>query len=127
TDMEHEGVNVDMDFLKLYSKELETEAAKCEGTVYEQAGIKFNLASPKQLGEVLFEKMQIGTKIKKTKGGQHATGEDVLIKLAKENPIVEHILNFRELTKLKSTYVDALPLLVNKRTSRVHTCYGQAI
>jgi DNA polymerase-1 len=120
-------VNVDTEFLNLYSKELETEAAKCEATVYELAGIKFNLASPKQLGEVLFEKMQIGTKTKKTKGGQHATGEDVLLKLAKENPIVEHILNFRELTKLKSTYVDALPQLINKRTNRVHTSYGQAI
>lgn len=127
TDMEFEGVNVDTDFLNLYSKELETEAAKCEATVYEMAGIKFNLASPKQLGEVLFEKMQIGIKTKKTKGGQHATGEDVLLKLAKENPIVEHILNFRELTKLKSTYVDALPQLINKRTGRVHTNYGQAI
>jgi len=125
--MEYEGVNVDTEFLNLYSKELETEAAQCEATVYELAGIKFNLASPKQLGEVLFEKMQIGTKTKKTKGGQHATGEDVLLKLAKENPIVEHILNFRELTKLKSTYVDALPQLINKRTNRVHTSYGQAI
>ena len=127
TDMEFEGVNVDTGFLNLYSKELETEAAKCEATVYEMAGIKFNLASPKQLGEVLFEKMQIGIKTKKTKGGQHATGEDVLLKLAKENPIVEHILNFRELTKLKSTYVDALPQLINRRTGRVHTNYGQAI
>ncbi|MEP6948087.1 MAG: DNA polymerase I [Ginsengibacter sp.] len=126
-DMEYEGVKVDMNFLNVYSKELETEAAKCEQSVYEQAGIKFNLASPKQLGEVLFEKMQIGTQTKKTKGGQHATGEDVLLKLAKENPIVENILNFRELTKLKSTYVDALPQIINKRTQRVHTCYGQAI
>jgi DNA polymerase-1 len=126
-DMEFEGMNVDTGFLSLYSKELEADAAKCENTVYEMAGIKFNLASPKQLGEVLFEKMQIGVKTKKTKGGQHATGEDVLLKLAKENPIVEHILNFRELTKLRSTYVDALPLLINKKTSRVHTCYGQAI
>ncbi|MEO9005133.1 MAG: DNA polymerase, partial [Ginsengibacter sp.] len=126
-EMEFEGMNVDTDFLNLYSKELEIEASKSEATVYEMAGIKFNLASPKQLGEVLFEKMQIGTKTKKTKGGQHATGEDVLLKLAKENPIVEHILNFRELTKLKSTYVDALPQLINKKTSRVHTCYGQAI
>ena len=126
-DMEYEGVKVDMNFLNVYSKELETEAAKCEQSVYEQAGIKFNLASPKQLGEVLFEKMQIGTQAKKTKGGQHATGEDVLLKLAKENPIVENILNFRELTKLKSTYVDALPQIINKRTQRVHTCYGQAI
>jgi DNA polymerase-1 len=95
--------------------------------VYEQAGIRFNLASPKQLGEVLFEKMRIDSKTKKTKGGQHATGEDVLLKLAKENPIVEDVLNFRELTKLKSTYVDALPQLINRKTSRVHTCYGQAI
>src|SRR6185437_11482566 len=92
-----------------------------------QAGIRFNLASPKQLGEVLFNKMQLGDKIKKTKGRQHSTGEDVLLKLAKENPIVENILNFRELTKLKSTYVDALPQIVNKKTNRVHTCYGQAI
>ncbi|MEO6187980.1 MAG: DNA polymerase I [Ginsengibacter sp.] len=126
-DMEHEGVKVDMNFLQVYSKELETEAAKHEKSVYEQAGIKFNLASPKQVGEVLFEKLQLGTTTKKTKGGQHATGEDVLIKLAKENPIVEDILNFRELTKLKSTYVDALPQIINKRTERVHTCYGQAI
>jgi DNA polymerase-1 len=126
TDMEYEGVKVDMNFLNVYSEELEREAAKCEQSVYEQAGIKFNLASPKQLGEVLFEKLQLD-KGKKTKGGQHSTGEDVLLKLAKENPIVEDILNFRELTKLKSTYVDALPLIVNKKTNRVHTCYGQAI
>jgi DNA polymerase-1 len=126
TDMEYEGVKVDMNFLNVYSKELETEAAKCEQSVFEQAGIKFNLASPKQLGEVLFNKMQLNTG-KKTKGGQHATGEDVLLKLAKENPIVEDILNFRELTKLKSTYVDALPQIINKRTQRVHTCYAQAI
>ncbi len=125
-DMEYEGVKVDMNFLNVYSKELETEAAKCEQSVYEQAGIKFNLASPKQLGEVLFEKLQLD-KGKKTKSGQHSTGEDVLLKLAKENPIVEDILNFRELTKLKSTYVDALPQIINKRTQRVHTCYGQAI
>ncbi len=126
-DMEFEGVNVDTDFLNVYSKELEIEAKKCEESVFEQAGIRFNLASPKQLGEVLFNKMQLGGKIKKTKGGQNATGEDVLLKLSKENPIVDDILNFRELTKLKSTYVDALPQLINKRTARVHTCYGQAI
>ncbi|MEO7120525.1 MAG: DNA polymerase I [Ginsengibacter sp.] len=125
-DMEYEGVRVDMNFLNVYSEELEKEAAKCEQSVYEQAGIKFNLASPKQLAEVLFGKLQLD-KGKKTKGGQHSTGEDVLLKLAKENPIVEDILNFRELTKLKSTYVDALPQIVNKKTNRVHTCYGQAI
>jgi DNA polymerase I len=126
-DMEFEGVNVDTGFLTHYSTELEAQAKKSEESVYQQAGIRFNLASPKQLGEVLFNKMQIGTTIKKTKGGQHATGEDVLLKLSKENPIVEDILNFRELTKLKSTYVDALPQLINKKTGRVHTNYGQAI
>lgn len=125
-DMEFEGVRIDTNFLNTYSKELETEAARCEQSVYDQAGIKFNLASPKQLGEVLFEKLQLD-KGKKTKSGQHSTGEDVLVKLAKGNPIVEDILNFRELTKLKSTYVDALPQLVNKKTNRVHTSYAQAI
>lgn len=126
-DMEFEGVNIDAKFLQSYSKELETEAFKCEESVYKQAGIRFNLASPRQLGEVLFDKMQLGDKNKKTKGGQYATGEDVLQKMAKENPIIEDILNYRELTKLRSTYVDALPQLVNKKTSRVHTSYGQAI
>ena len=126
-DMEFQGVNVDTDFLNLYSKELETQASLSEESVFEQAGMKFNLASPKQLGEVLFVKMQLGDKVKKTKGGQYATGEDVLLKLAKENPIVENILNFRELTKLRSTYVDALPQLISKRTRRVHTSYAQAI
>ena len=127
TDMEYEGMNVDTDFLNSYSEELEIEVKRSEAAVYEMAGVKFNLASPKQLGEVLFDKMKIESKAKKTKGGQHATGEDVLLKLAKENPIVEHILDYRELAKLKSTYVDALPQLINHRTSRVHTCYGQAI
>jgi DNA polymerase-1 len=126
-DMEFEGVNVDTDFLNLYSKELETQASISEESVFEQAGMRFNLASPKQLGEVLFVKMQLGEKVKKTKGGQFATGEDVLLKLAKENPIVENILNFRELTKLRSTYVDALPQLISKRTGRVHTSYAQSI
>lgn len=124
-DMEYEGVSVDVDFLNDYSSQLEKEAAEYEEKVYEQAGVRFNLSSPKQLGEVLFDKMQIDSSAKKTKGGQYATGEDVLMKLAKDNPIIEDILNYRELSKLRSTYVDALPLLVNKRTSRVHTCFGQ--
>ena len=127
TDMEYEGVKVDMNFLNQYSKELETEAKRCEESVYQQAGVRFNLASPKQLGEVLFEKLQLDAKAKKTKGGQYSTGEDVLLKLAHENKIVDDILGFRELTKLKSTYVDALPQIINKRTGRVHTSYGQAI
>lgn len=127
-DMEYEGVRIDSDFLKEYSAELEMQAAEAEEKVYKLAGVRFNLASPKQLGEVLFDKMQIGAgTVKKTKGGQYATGEDVLLKLAKDNPIIEDILNYRELSKLRSTYVDALPLLVNKKSARVHTCYGQAI
>ena len=126
-DMEYEGVKVDMNFLNQYSKELEVEAKRCEESVYQQAGVRFNLASPKQLGEVLFEKLQLDARGRKTKGGQYSTGEDVLLKLSHQNKIVDDILGFRELTKLKSTYVDALPQIINKRTGRVHTCYGQAI
>ncbi|MEO6327416.1 MAG: DNA polymerase I [Ginsengibacter sp.] len=126
-EMEYEGVRVDMDFLNLYSKELEIEAKRSEESVYEQAGVRFNLSSPKQLGEVLFEKLKLNPNAKTTKGGQYATGEDVLLKLSHQNKIVEDILNYRELTKLKSTYVDALPQIINRKTGRVHTCYGQAI
>jgi DNA polymerase I len=127
TDLEFEGVRVDTDFLNEYSKELEREAKLSEESVYSQAGVRFNLSSPKQLGEVLFDKLQLDPKAKKTKGGQYATGEDVLLKLAHQSKIVEDILAFRELSKLKSTYVDALPKLVNKKTGRVHTCYAQTI
>ncbi len=127
TDMEFEGIRIDEEFLKEYSKQLEAEAKTAEESVYKQAGVRFNLASPKQLGEVLFEKLQLDPKAKKTKTGQYATGEDVLVKLASNNPIVADILAFRELTKLKSTYVDALPLMVNKKTGRVHTSYAQAV
>lgn len=125
--MEFEGIRVDMDFLGEYSKVLEEEARKAEEAVYELAGVKFNLGSPKQLGEVLFDKLGLDPKAKKTKTGQYATGEDVLSKLAKEHPIADHILAYREYTKLKSTYVDALPLLINKRTGRVHTNFAQAV
>ena len=127
TDMEFEGIRVDENFLNEYSKQMESEAKKAEESVYEQAGVRFNLASPKQLGEVLFDKMQIDPKAKKTKTGQYATGEDVLLKLASKNKIVDDILAFREYTKLKSTYVDALPLMINKKTGRVHTSYAQAV
>lgn len=127
TDMEYEGVRVDTEFLKQYSLELEKEAKEAEENVYVQAGVRFNLSSPKQLGEVLFEKLQLDPKAKKTKTGQYATGEDVLLKLSHQNKIVEDILTFRQLTKLKSTYIDALPLMVNKKTGRVHTTYGQAV
>ena len=128
TAMEFEGVNVDVSFLKDYSVELEKEADRAEKNVYEKAGVRFNLASPKQLGEVLFDKLQLDPSAKKTKTGQYQTGEDVLLKLAaKGHEIVADILAFRQLTKLKSTYVDALPELINPKTGRVHTTYGQAV
>jgi DNA polymerase I len=126
-DMEFEGITVDVNFLHDYSKELERDAKVCEESVYQQAGVRFNLASPKQLGEVLFEKLALDPKAKKTKTGQYATGEDVLLKLANQSQIVNDILAFREYTKLKSTYVDALPEMINRKTGRVHTNYGQAI
>ena len=127
TNMEFEGIKVDVDFLNSYSKELLTEAKIAEESVYAQAGVRFNLASPKQLGEVLFEKLKLDPKAKKTKTGQYATGEDVLTKLANQHKICDDILTFRELTKLKSTYVDALPQLIHPKTGRVHTSYAQAV
>src|SRR6478735_8658844 len=126
TDMEYTGVMIDVPFLLNYSKELEREAYQAEQAVYAGAGVKFNIGSPKQLGEVLFEKLNLAS-AKKTKSGQYATGEDVLMKLAHSNPIVADILAYRQLTKLKSTYVDALPSLINRKTGRVHTTYGQAV
>ncbi|GEP92812.1 DNA polymerase I [Chitinophaga terrae (ex Kim and Jung 2007)] len=127
TDMEYEGIAIDTLALADYSRELESEIKRAEESVYEQAGVRFKLASPKQLGEVLFEKLQLDPKAKKTRTGQYATGEDVLQKLSSKHKIVEDILIFRELSKLKSTYVDTLPLLINKRTGRVHTSYNQAV
>jgi DNA polymerase-1 len=126
-DMEFEGIRIDEDFLKEYSKQLDNEARQAEENVYTQAGIRFNLSSPKQLGEVLFEKLKLDPKAKKTKTGQYATGEDVLLKLAHQSKIVDDILAYRELTKLKSTYVDALPVMINRKTGRVHTSYAQAV
>ncbi|MFV0607485.1 MAG: DNA polymerase I [Niabella sp.] len=128
TDMEFEGVKIDEAFLNAYSKELEKDAAAAEKKVFEIAGVRFNLASPKQLGEVLFDKLKLDSSAKKTKTGQYKTGEDVLLKLeAQGHEIAKEILTFRELTKLKSTYVDALPQLINPKTRRVHTTYGQAV
>ena len=126
-DMEYEGVKVDTKFLRDYSKVLEVDAKISEERVYEQAGVRFNLASPKQLGEVLFEILKLDAKAKKTKTGQYATGEDVLQKMAAKHKIVDDILNFRELTKLKSTYVDSVPALINPKTGRIHTSYAQAV
>lgn len=126
-DIEKEGVKIDIETLINYSKELETDIRKFEQNVYDKCGVTFNLASPKQLGEVLFDKLQLDPKAKKTKTGQYQTGEDVLLALAHKSDIVQDILDFRQLQKLKSTYVDALPLLVNPKTGRVHTSYNQAV
>ncbi|HPI53513.1 MAG TPA: DNA polymerase I [Chitinophagaceae bacterium] len=125
--MEYQGVKIDTAFLNKYSFELEKLAKTSEESVYQQAGVRFNLASPKQLGEVLFEKLQLDPKAKKTKTGQYATGEDVLAKMANTHTICNEILSFREFTKLRNTYVDTLPTLINPHTGRVHTTFGQTI
>lgn len=127
TDMEFEGMRIDTSFLQHYSAELDTEIRNTEQKVFDCCGKTFNLASPKQLGEVLFDHLKLDPKAKKTKSGQYATGEDVLLKLANQNDVVTDILNFRELSKLKSTYVDALPQMINEKTGRIHTCFSQAV
>ncbi|HWK57708.1 MAG TPA: DNA polymerase I [Parapedobacter sp.] len=126
-DMERCGVKVDVPVLKQLSESLATDTAVLEKTIYEKAGVRFNIASPKQLGEVLFEKLQLDPKAKKTKTGQYKTGEDILLALAPKSDIVKDILEFRQLQKLKSTYVDALPNMINPVTGRVHTSYNQAV
>ncbi len=127
-DMEKEGINLDVDFLKTMSIKLAKESNALEQQIYEIAGETFNLASPKQLGDVLFDKLKIGgAKQKKTKTGQYATGEEILSYLAKDNEIVRHILEWRQMVKLQSTYVDALPNQVDAKTKRVHTDYMQTV
>lgn len=126
-DMEYEGVGLDVGFLQDYSKQLEVDIKQAEENVYLHAGVTFNLGSPKQLGEVLFDLMKLDSSAKKTKTGQYATSEDVLQKLRSKHQIVDDILVYRELTKLKSTYVDALPQLINPRTGRVHTSFNQTV
>jgi len=126
--MEKEGINLDVPFLKSLSKELGDDIARLESRIYEIAGEKFNLASPKQLGDILFDKLKIGgAKQKKTKTGQYATGEEILSYLAKDNEIVSAILDWRSLIKLQNTYVEALPLQVDTKTNRVHTDYMQTV
>ncbi|MDI1306827.1 MAG: DNA polymerase I, partial [bacterium] len=127
-DMEKEGIRVDVDFLKSLSKTLDDDIKILEANIYETAGEKFNLASPKQLGDILFDKLKIGgAKQKKTKTGQYATGEEILSYLAAENPIVKDILDWRQLVKLQNTYVEALPNQVDKITNRIHTDYMQTV
>ena len=125
--MEREGVNLDVPFLKDYAKTLDADIAHLETVIAEQAGEPFNLASPKQLGDILFEKLKIDNKPKKTKTGQYATSEEVLAPFASKHKIVADILEWRQVQKLKSTYVDALPLEVNPHTGRVHTTYMQTV
>jgi len=126
-EVEKNGVKIDVDTLKVFSKSLEGDIQRAEKAIYEKAGVTFNIASPKQLGEVLFDKLQLDPKAKKTKTGQYKTGEDVLLALAHKSDIVQDILDFRQLQKLKSTYVDALPDLINPHTELIHTSYNQAV
>ncbi|WP_299164330.1 DNA polymerase I [uncultured Eudoraea sp.] len=126
-DMELEGINLDIEFLNSLSKDLENDIKNLEVKIYKEAGEEFNIASPKQLGDILFNKLKLVDKPKKTKTGQYSTSEDVLSYLAKEHQIIKDVLNYRGLAKLKSTYIDALPEQVEESTGRVHTDYMQTV
>lgn len=126
-EMEKEGVQLDVAVLEEISKAITIEIRQLEEEIHSKAGVQFNIASPKQLGEVLFVKLALDPKAKKTKTGQYQTNEDVLLRLAPKSDIVQDILNFRQLQKLKSTYVDALPQLINKKSGRIHTSFNQAV
>lgn len=125
--IEHNGVRIDSDALKLSSEILTAEAIKIEKEIHEMAGYSFNVASPAQVGEVLFDRLKLDDKAKKTKTGQYSTSEDILEKIRSKHPIVGKILDFRGLRKLLSTYIDALPLLVNSKTGKVHTSFNQTV
>ncbi len=126
-DMETYGVGLDVEALGELSKELEKEALELQTRIHKEAGEEFNINSPKQMGDILFGKMNILKDPKKTKTGQYATGEEVLIRLAPQHKIVEDILSFREVQKLKSTYVDALPQLISPKDHKIHTSFNQTI
>jgi DNA polymerase-1 len=126
-DMEYEGIRVDVDFLNTYSIQLKEEIKLLENKIYELAGTSFNIASPKQVGEILFDKLNIPYKWRKTKSGQYATDEEKLAELDGQHAIIGEILNHRGLSKLKSTYVDALPNMVNPNTKRIHSSFNQAL
>ena len=127
TTVEFNGVKIDEEALKVMSGELEEEAVKVRDRVYELAGEEFNIASPKQLGIILFEKLKLDDKPKKTKSGQYATGEEILSRMESQHEIAKRILEFRELQKLKSTYVDALPNMVSSYDGLIHTNYSQTV
>jgi DNA polymerase-1 len=125
--IEREGIHLDVNVLHEFSGQLQNDILLVEKEIQSLAGTKFNVSSPKQVGEILFEYLKIVEKPKKTKTGQYATGEDVLGKLENAHPIVSQILDYRELVKLKNTYVDTLPLLVNSKTKRIHTSFNQVV
>ena len=126
TDIEYEGVQVNGDFLNNYSVTLDKWIKEKETNIYETAGVKFNIGSPKQVGEVLFDRLEIPYRWRKTKTGAYSTDVEKLSELAVDNEIVKEILEFRKLSKLKSTYVDSLPLMINPKTGRVHSNFNQA-
>ncbi len=125
--MEYEGIKVDREFLEQYAVELEGHIAEVEAKIYELAGQRFNIGSPKQVGEILFEHLKIPYRWRKTKSGQYSTSEEKLAEMASDHPVIDDILKYRGLTKLKSTYVDALPRLINPRTQRIHSSFNQTI
>jgi DNA polymerase-1 len=127
TVMELEGIRLDADFLKSLTQDLTQDILNLEKTIFELAQADFNLASPQQLGRILFEHLKIGGKPRKTKTGQYATGEEILAELVKEHPIIQNILDWRQLVKLKNTYVETLPETVNQQTGRIHTTFLQAV
>ncbi|HIA07466.1 MAG TPA: DNA polymerase I [Flavobacteriales bacterium] len=126
-DMECEGIALDTKALSSFSKELEKDILKLQAQIYKLAGVEFNIDSPKQLGDVLFEHLKVSDKPKKTKTGQYATSEDILAKMVNDHAIIPEILDYRSIRKLKSTYVDSLPNMVNNKTKHVHTNYRQAV
>ena len=125
--METEGIKLDANALNSLAGELIEDLKTIESEIFELAGGDFNIASPKQVGEVLFERLKVIDKPKKTKTGQYATNEDVLSQLAGKHPIIDKILDFRELQKLKNTYVEPLPTLINSKTGHIHTSYNQIV
>jgi DNA polymerase-1 len=126
-EMEHEGVRIDVDFLNHYSKELNDQAVAIQQRIFELAGLQFNIASPSQVGNILFDHLKLVDKPKKTKTGQYQTDEETLQSLKGKHEIIDHILSFRALQKLKSTYVDALPAIVKVQSGKVHTSFNQAV
>ena len=126
-DLEYNGINLDSQFLHDYSKVLTENIAKAQESIHKEAGVDFNIASPKQVGQILFDHMKIPYRWRKTKTGQYSTDETKLRELAKKYPFVQSILDFRGMAKLKSTYVDALPTMVNPRDGRIHSSFNQAL